>query len=256
MRRWRRETRRRLRLTSHGRPTCATGRADEPPHPPPRRAGSAHGSGTDERDVARRRRRRRRPRGWLWHDAPRRDARVRQLAVRARAGGRAPRVRRGGHVGRAAREPAPRPARAPLRPSPIGRARRRRAGDLGPRPRGVARPDRAARSRRRGLRGPCRRARRSRSAARPRSPSASACRSSSDFRSADVALGGQGAPLAPFIDGALFGSASETRVLLNLGGIANLTVLPARRTAPPRVRHRPGQHGHRRRRAAPARNPV
>ena len=48
----------------------------------------------------------------------------------------------------------------------------------------------------------------------------------SDFRSADVALGGQGAPLAPFIDGALFGSATETRVLLNLGGIANLTVLP------------------------------
>ena len=48
----------------------------------------------------------------------------------------------------------------------------------------------------------------------------------SDFRAADVALGGQGAPLAPFIDGALFGSAAETRVLLNLGGIANLTVLP------------------------------
>ena len=48
----------------------------------------------------------------------------------------------------------------------------------------------------------------------------------SDFRAADVALGGQGAPLAPFIDGALFGSATETRVLLNLGGIANLTVLP------------------------------
>ena len=48
----------------------------------------------------------------------------------------------------------------------------------------------------------------------------------SDFRAADLALGGQGAPLAPFIDGALFGSAAETRVLLNLGGIANLTVLP------------------------------
>lgn len=49
----------------------------------------------------------------------------------------------------------------------------------------------------------------------------------SDFRAADVALGGQGAPLAPVLDVALFGSESETRVLLNLGGIANLTVLPA-----------------------------
>lgn len=47
-----------------------------------------------------------------------------------------------------------------------------------------------------------------------------------DFRSADLALGGQAAPLAPFIDGALFSDAAETRVLLNLGGIANLTVLP------------------------------
>lgn len=48
----------------------------------------------------------------------------------------------------------------------------------------------------------------------------------SDFRAADVALGGQGAPLAPYLDGALFGHADETRVLLNLGGIANVTVLP------------------------------
>ena len=48
-----------------------------------------------------------------------------------------------------------------------------------------------------------------------------------DFRAGDLALGGQGAPLAPYLDGALFGSAAETRVLLNLGGIANLTVLPA-----------------------------
>ena len=47
-----------------------------------------------------------------------------------------------------------------------------------------------------------------------------------DFRAADVALGGQGAPLAPYLDAALLGSAEETRVLLNLGGIANLTVLP------------------------------
>jgi len=48
----------------------------------------------------------------------------------------------------------------------------------------------------------------------------------SDFRAADVALGGQGAPLAPYLDGALFGHADETRVLLNLGGVANVTVLP------------------------------
>jgi anhydro-N-acetylmuramic acid kinase len=48
----------------------------------------------------------------------------------------------------------------------------------------------------------------------------------SDFRAADVALGGQGAPLAPYLDDSLFASETETRGLLNLGGIANLTVLP------------------------------
>ncbi len=48
-----------------------------------------------------------------------------------------------------------------------------------------------------------------------------------DFRSADVARGGQGAPLAPYLDDCAFAHASETRGLLNLGGIANLTVLPA-----------------------------
>ena len=53
-----------------------------------------------------------------------------------------------------------------------------------------------------------------------------------DFRAGDLALGGQGAPLAPYLDGVLFGSETETRVLLNLGGIANLTVLPA--GGPPR----------------------
>ena len=55
-----------------------------------------------------------------------------------------------------------------------------------------------------------------------------------DFRSADVALGGQGAPLVPYLDDVLFASAGETRGLLNLGGIANLTVLP-RGTGPEAV---------------------
>lgn len=46
-----------------------------------------------------------------------------------------------------------------------------------------------------------------------------------DFRRADVATGGQGAPLAPLFHAALFGRATETRAVLNLGGIANLTLL-------------------------------
>ena len=48
-----------------------------------------------------------------------------------------------------------------------------------------------------------------------------------DFRMADMAVGGQGAPLAPYFDYACFASEDETRVMLNIGGIANLTVLPA-----------------------------
>lgn len=48
----------------------------------------------------------------------------------------------------------------------------------------------------------------------------------SDFRSADLALGGQGAPLVPAADAALLGADGGWRALLNLGGIANLTLLP------------------------------
>jgi anhydro-N-acetylmuramic acid kinase len=48
----------------------------------------------------------------------------------------------------------------------------------------------------------------------------------SDFRSRDTAAGGEGAPLVPIADAWAFRSADESRVLLNLGGMANLTWLP------------------------------
>lgn len=47
-----------------------------------------------------------------------------------------------------------------------------------------------------------------------------------DFRSRDVAAGGQGAPLAPAFHAAVFALAGEDRAVLNLGGIANLSFLP------------------------------
>lgn len=47
-----------------------------------------------------------------------------------------------------------------------------------------------------------------------------------DFRSRDMAAGGQGAPLAPAFHAAVFASGTESRAILNLGGIANLTALP------------------------------
>ena len=49
----------------------------------------------------------------------------------------------------------------------------------------------------------------------------------SDFRPADLAAGGQGAPLVPMLDYCMFRSAKVSRVLQNIGGIGNLTAIPA-----------------------------
>jgi anhydro-N-acetylmuramic acid kinase len=46
-----------------------------------------------------------------------------------------------------------------------------------------------------------------------------------DFRRADIEAGGQGAPLAPLLHRALFRPATGTRVVLNLGGIANISII-------------------------------
>ena len=49
----------------------------------------------------------------------------------------------------------------------------------------------------------------------------------SNFRPADMLVGGQGAPLVPLLDYVLFADAKRGRVLQNIGGIANLTAIPA-----------------------------
>ncbi len=46
-----------------------------------------------------------------------------------------------------------------------------------------------------------------------------------DFRTGDVALGGEGAPLIPYFDYILFHSSEKNRALLNIGGISNFTIL-------------------------------
>ncbi len=47
-----------------------------------------------------------------------------------------------------------------------------------------------------------------------------------DFRQRDIAAGGQGAPLVPAFHHALFHSADEQRIIINIGGISNITLLP------------------------------
>ena len=49
----------------------------------------------------------------------------------------------------------------------------------------------------------------------------------SDFRSADMAQGGEGAPLAPYLDWMVFSHPTKRRALQNIGGIANVTFLPS-----------------------------
>jgi anhydro-N-acetylmuramic acid kinase len=49
----------------------------------------------------------------------------------------------------------------------------------------------------------------------------------SDFRPADIAAGGKGAPLVPFLDYMLYRDARVGRIVQNIGGIANLTAIPA-----------------------------
>lgn len=53
-----------------------------------------------------------------------------------------------------------------------------------------------------------------------------------DFRRRDIAAGGQGAPLVPAFHQAVFSHATEHRCIVNIGGIANITILPPNASAP------------------------
>lgn len=67
-------------------------------------------------------------------------------------------------------------------------------------------------------------------------PSIIACRTGvctvADFRRHDMAAGGQGAPLVPAFHAAMFTSHSKNRAILNIGGMANLTLLPTNKSEP------------------------
>lgn len=52
-----------------------------------------------------------------------------------------------------------------------------------------------------------------------------------DFRRRDMAAGGQGAPMVPAFHAAIFNSTQEHRLILNIGGIANITILPTQHDA-------------------------
>ena len=68
-----------------------------------------------------------------------------------------------------------------------------------------------------------------------------------DFRPADMAVGGQGAPLVPWGDYLLFRDERKGRVILNIGGIANVTIIPkgAKAAVGDGLRYRPRKHDHR-----------